>query len=139
MQLLLYKLKFPGNVGGIYRLAYNFGIEKIWQIDCIKPDAQNTPKVERHMPIENVKEIYDIYRWKDMYTIALEMHVDGEKQIPFSVTASNFLVAVGNEAHGIPEDELKKFDTIVSLQSVKPQSMNVSHALAIALYKILYG
>jgi tRNA G18 (ribose-2'-O)-methylase SpoU len=139
MQLLLYKLKFPGNVGAIYRLAYNFGIEKIWQIDCVKPNAENTPKIERYMPIENVNGIHEIPGWHNMFTIALEQHPDGDKDILKAFQTSNYLVAVGNEAHGIPEDELKKFDMIVSLQSVKPQSMNVSHALAIALYKILYG
>lgn len=128
-ELLLCRIETKENVGSIYRLAYQFGITKIYSYLSAAPGKTNTYKTERHSPIEIITSL-NFLKDYDLPKIALEM---GSSTNHFKFN-QEYLLAVGNESHGFEESELSLFDTVVTLKGIVRDSYNVSHALAIALY-----
>ncbi len=134
IDLLLIEVKYPENVGLIYRLAYQFNIRSIYTFKCSKSGKTNTYKTEKHIPIYE-KDSLDFLKSYPFPKYLLE--TDGEK-MP-KIIAPSFLLAVGNESFGVPVEQRVYFDGIFSLDAPNQRSYNVSHALAIGLYVLTYN
>jgi tRNA G18 (ribose-2'-O)-methylase SpoU len=136
IDILLWNLKYRENVGSIYRLAYQFGIKKIFSYKSRKPGLTDTPKHSRHMPTEYIENIYDFMATYPYPKYVLE--TGGINEPSVAPTDNNFLLCVGNEGYGVPIDDQKLFDKIFTLKSfsvgIKSDSYNVAIALEISLY-----
>lgn len=133
IDLLLIEVKYPENVGLIYRLAYQFNIRSIYTFRCAKSGKTNTYRTEKHMPIYE-KDSLDFLKSYPFPKYLLE--TNGEKIS--KVIAPSFLLAVANESFGTSAEQQAYFDNIFSLDAPTQKSYNVSHALAIGLYILTY-
>lgn len=142
-EVLLCRLKCKENVGAIYRLAFQYGVTKIYSYDSVSPGKTNTYKTERHIPVEKVESLD--FLGKIQYTkIALEtdsryIEDSNAKLSNSKIRHIDHLIAVFNESMGCSESEKNFFDIIYSLKAPNRESYNVSHALAIALHWIEYA
>lgn len=140
VDLLLIRLKFSENVGSAYRLALQFNIRTIFSYECAKPGYTNTVKAERHIPITKVDDLMFLKEYPHE-KILLEMGGEVLRSVcrPGGPAYKPYLIAVANEGHGATEEECSFFDSIYTLDAPYLLSYNVTHALAIGLYKLHFG
>ncbi|OGB97650.1 hypothetical protein A3F06_03925 [candidate division TM6 bacterium RIFCSPHIGHO2_12_FULL_36_22] len=135
IDLLLINVKFPENVGMIYRLAIQFNVRHIYRYNCSVPGKTNTYKTEKHIPITDVLSL-DFLKNYPHPKYLLETGGQILKKKPDNV--SHYLLAVGNESYGVADEDKVYFDEIYTLQAPRLISYNVSAALAIGLYYFTY-
>lgn len=136
--VVLCRINCRENVGSIFRLCYQFGIQKIYSYKSVRPGKTDTYKAERHIEIEHVDSL-DFLEELECKKIALETNGCDSEYLKNSFIKNSFILGIGNESHGFTEEELDYFDITVSLNSCVRDSYNVSHALAIGLYMIEFG
>lgn len=135
IDLLLIEIKYPANVGSIYRLAFQFNIRAIYTFNCAKSNRTNTYKTEKHIPISAVDSLDFLNEYPHPKYL---LETGGTMICKETVKQPEFLLAVANESHGASDEQKKYFDQILSLDAPRQPSYNVSHALAIGLYSITY-
>ena len=135
IDLLLIEVKYPENVGSIYRLAFQFNIRTIYLYQSAESNRANTYKTERHIPIIKI----DSLEFLTTYPHPKYLLETGESVLTKeSISDPVFLIAVANESYGASDEQKQYFDQIFSLNAPRRPSYNVSHALAIGLYQIIY-
>ena len=143
--LILPNIRSAMNIGAIFRTADAVGAEKIYL--CGYSATPNHPKVaktaigaEETVPWEYIKETNQVInkvKNSGYQIIGLEFNQRAEK---IWETDFKFPIAliVGNEIHGIPEDQIELCDKIIYLPMLgKKESLNVATATGIASYNIL--
>ncbi len=143
--LILDKIKDPGNLGTIFRIAHWFGLGGLILLDeTVEPE--NPKAIQSSMGsffnipfvIENSYEEIINY-CNDSSKIILLSDVHQGKNIKEFNSKNNFALVIGNESHGI-SDVWNKFD----LQRVflprigKAESLNAAVATASMLSLLLY-
>lgn len=134
-------LKTPENLGNIIRLADNAGAQKVYFLDIdsnirlskIKKTASSSYQSvswEFCLLDELKSKIHEDYKW-----IAVETTSDSVDIFKYDLPEKVALF-VGNEKDGIRHDILNACHQIVHIPIVgNNTSLNVSHALAIALFE----
>ena len=133
------------NVGALFRTAEFLGIKKIW-LTGYTP-APPDPKLlkvslgaEKSVAWEQVADVREAFaRIKDegFRLIALELTPDAQELAEYRVPTRAALV-LGNEVTGIPPSLLELCDDVVMIaRSGKKESLNVSVAAGIAMWKLL--
>ena len=136
-----YKIKTPENIGNIIRIADNIGCKEVFFIKDKEEIRESKIKKTASSSYNSIKwnfysneELEKIIP-KDYAWIAIETSNDSENiyQSKLPVKCAFF---VGNEINGIDLDVLNKCDKTVHIPLVgKNTSMNVSHALAVAVFE----
>jgi len=148
---ILYNIRSTHNVGSIFRTADAVGISRIYLVGCTpspidrfgrkqKDIAKVALGAEISIPWSHHKTIDEIIHElkKDNYQlIAIE-------QSSTSIDYKEILInkppafIVGEEVNGLPEEILDKVDIIAEIPMAgKKESLNVSVAFGIALFRIL--
>ena len=139
--VIAYQIKTPENIGNIIRLADNAGCKMV----IIATDDENIriSKVRKtaglsfdSMPWEicPTSEIFNKIP-EDYKIVSVETSSDSEN-IFISHLPQKVAIIVGNESAGIDNDVLNRSDLIVHIPLFGHNtSMNVSHALAVALFE----
>ena len=136
-----YAIKTPENLGSIIRLADNIVCKKVLFVDC--PADLRLSKVKKTASSSYTKVNWDFCRFDELDQkipseykwIAIETTSDStniyHQDLPDKVA-----LIVGNEIDGISEELLERCDKIVHIPVYgKNTSLNVSHALAVALFE----
>ncbi len=143
--LILENFQQPENIGSAFRIADSFNIEKIFIISDSSLDLKKINKISRsclsHIDYEITTESTEVVnRLKsEGYNIfALEIT---NSSLPLrKYDFSHFkkiAIIVGNERNGIKSETLNLVDDSCHIDMYgNNSSMNVSSALAIAIYKI---
>ena len=134
----------PGNFGTIIRTANAFGIKDILTINCV--DKYNSKVLRATMgamfrtnivdsEIEKIKELQ-----KDGYRLISTTLKENSKFLEeFNFKGKN-IVVMGNEANGISAEMLKISNNHLKIDMDNSmESLNVSIAAAIIMYKIFKG
>jgi len=149
--LVLYNIRSAGNVGSIFRTANCAGVLKIFlvgvtpsPIDRFGRIRKDISKValgaEKNVLWENVGKIEPLLARlkKDGFKIvALEQDKRSVDYKKFKLKTKAAII-LGEEVHGLAEKILKKCDKIIEIKMTgKKESLNVSVAVAVALFGIL--
>jgi tRNA G18 (ribose-2'-O)-methylase SpoU len=136
-----YNIKTPENIGNIIRLAGNSGCEKVLfvteeknirtsKIKKTAASAYNAVNWSYCNETELKEKIPSDYKW-----IAIETTSDS-KNIYQTKFSKKVALIVGNEINGIDSKFLDKCHEILHIPVLgNITSMNVSHALAVALFE----
>lgn len=134
------------NIGGLFRLADAFNIEKIiftgtpvnLSSNRLKRTARATVNTVPNEFFEDPLRPLKLYMEMGYEPVALEITEDSRPihEIKFG-NKKKILLVVGNERHGITSDLLQKIDLKVHINMYgRNSSMNVSQAAGIAFYEI---
>ncbi|MDA3778951.1 MAG: TrmH family RNA methyltransferase [Bacteroidales bacterium] len=141
--IIAIKIKTPQNIGNIIRLADNIGCTKIIFIDSKPYPKVSKIKITASSSLNSVKwefrslcEIKDIIP-DDYMVYAIETSHNSENIYDISFPKKSVFI-VGNEIRGIDNDILDLSNKIIHIPMTgKNKSMNVSHALSVALFEWL--
>jgi len=139
--VIAYQIKTPENIGNIIRLADNAGCQKV--IIAAEDENIRTSKIRKTAGLSYDSMSWEICSISDLFTkiptdfkvVSLETSSDS-KNIFTSNLPDKIALIVGNEIVGIDNEVLNKSDFIVHIPLFGHNtSMNVSHALAVALFE----
>ncbi len=140
--LYCYKIQDPGNFGTIIRTSLATGVDAIFS----SPETSSiyNPKVLRASAgaifdiavIQNIPldKMFSFTRERNIPVVTLDPHKG--KSIDNVTITSPYMLVVGNESKGVPEELIKKSNLIVTIPVKGVESLNVSVATAVALYKL---
>ena len=132
------------NVGGLFRLADAFGVEKL--IFCgpdfslgkrFKITSRSTEKVVDFCIEKNIESTVDALKQKGYAVFGLEITTESKPISQFKITDLPIALIVGNEIDGISASVLHKTDQNFHISMYgQNSSMNVTQATGIALFHI---
>ncbi len=133
------------NVGSIFRTADALGVEKIWLTGITgTPEQTGLKKVslgaEDSVAWEKVSQgwrVIDKLKKQGFQIVALEL-TDNSRDVKLFKPKFPLALIVGNEVSGVSSNLLTRSDEVVHIpmRGIK-ESLNVSVAFGIAVYKIL--
>lgn len=140
-------IRTPENMGAILRLAANIGAGKVFIISAkagnfknykIAKTASGAEKKIEWEIIENYSEL--IHQIKESYSLlAIETSQHSQSIFNF-IFPENCAFVLGNEVTGIRPEILQKCDNQLHIPIPGAiSSLNVTHALAVALFEWLRG
>lgn len=132
----IYNPRFDVNIGTLWRHANLYNASFLFVIGRrFKKSRQDTTHSHKHIPCYEYKT-YEEFKANlpiDTKLVAIEMH-------PQSTPLSDFkhpertIYLLGAEDTGLPQGILEDMDGIISIESYKPNSMNVATAGTLVLY-----
>ena len=141
--LVLDELRSSFNIGSIFRTAECFGIEEIILIGYtagadnakVMKTSMGTAQMVPSRRFDNLQLAKDYLKKKNVTLYAMET-VEGAQKIEVTTLIFPAAFVLGNEALGIPKDDLKLVDEIleISLSGWK-NSLNVGVTAAICCYE----
>src|SRR3989338_6455602 len=149
--LIIYNVRSVTNVGAMFRTADAAGINKIYltgytptpldRFGRIRKDmAKSALGAEDYVKWEYKKSLPVILRslrWENFYIIGLEQDKKSVDYKKIKLKNKNAFI-VGTEVSGITKSILNRCDIIAEIpMKGKKESLNVSVALGIALFRIL--
>ena len=149
--LILHDIRSAQNVGAMFRTAEAAGAGKIYltgytpaPLDRFGRERKDVAKsalgAEKMLPWEveeNISKIISKLKKEGYYLIAIEQ---SPKSVDYKKVKTKAKTAfiVGNEVTGIPQSILKKCDVVAEIpMKGKKESLNVSVALGVALFRII--
>ena len=139
-------VRSPANIGGLFRIAESFGLEKI--IFCgYQPDLKSNRLLRTsRATTQRVSNYYyttanEALNWaenENYHLVALEITSRSISMSEFSFSQfKNICLVIGDEKSGISEEVLNRVkDTVHINMYGTNSSMNVTTATGIALYEI---
>jgi len=135
VSVILEGIRSPYNLGSVFRLVDNFGLEGIIT-DMSHPSPSHAQcrksarGSENWIPYKNEPDLKSFLQGRSRPLIGVELAENAVPLIEWNPPAS-FDLLLGNEAYGISEQLLDMTDQIVSIPMKGfKRSMNISHALA---------
>jgi tRNA G18 (ribose-2'-O)-methylase SpoU len=133
------------NIGGLFRIADAFGIEKI--IFCgdqisidnkVKRTSRSTETVVPYTISKNIDSELECLKNSGFQLLGLEITTESQRLNEFKLDRSSPIVLIiGGENFGISESVLKLVDNQIHIEMFgQNSSMNVVQATGIALYEI---
>ncbi|MEA3317020.1 MAG: TrmH family RNA methyltransferase [Bacteroidota bacterium] len=141
--IIAYKIKTPQNIGNIIRLADNIGCEKLFFLDEEPYPKISKIKKTASSSLNSVNwEFCSPKEFKNIipsdYNIYAIETANNSENIYNTLLSAKAAFVVGNEIHGIANDILRLCDKYVHIpMSGNNKSLNVSHALSVALFEWL--
>lgn len=134
--LVLVNITDPGNMGTLIRSAAAFGSSSLVIVEGCDPFCpkviQSSAGAIAHIKIIRLSWQEVVNNKKDLILCALT--VTGGKK-PEEVAKQNLLLVVGNEAHGLSQEQIADCDLTVTLPMEKStESLNAAIAGSLALY-----
>jgi 23S rRNA (guanosine2251-2'-O)-methyltransferase len=150
VRVLLHNIRSTHNVGSIFRTADALGVSKIYlsgytptPLDRFGRARKDVSKValgaEKNIPwqYEDPQIVITELKDEDYQVVGLEQTDNSVDYKKVSVS-SKILFVVGNEVEGVDADILKLCDVVVEIpMQGKKESLNVSVAFGVALFRIL--
>ena len=139
--IIVDRIRTPENIASIFRLADAAGIKRIVLVDT--EIDKNNKKINRiardsikYLQIEETSLADFILRIRD-YQPLYALEITSESKDIFQTELSGmFSIVVGNERQGISQELLDMCSAAIHIPMYGGNgSMNVAHALAIALYE----
>lgn len=149
--LIVHNVRSLHNVGSIFRTADAAGIAKIYltgytpkpvdEFSRPRKEIQKTALgAEKSMPWEKISNITNLItklRGGGTTIIALE-NTERAKDYRLLTPKKSFALIIGNEVRGLSKAILRKADRVIKIRMKgKKESLNVSTAFGIAIYKLL--
>jgi len=157
ISVILYNLRSLYNVGSIFRTADAAGVEKIYlagftpaPLDVFKKPRPRMLKVslgaEKSVPWKKISQSSTVKLLKDLKTkgykiLAIEQN---KKSLPYYKIHKikdfkKIALVMGNEIKGLPSSVLVQADKILEIPMLgRKESLNVSIAFAIVVYRLLF-
>ena len=149
--VLLYNIRSTHNVGSMFRTADSAGVTRIYMsgytptpLDRFGRSRKDIAKValgaENTIPWEYVSDPKKIIKKlkKDQHQIIGIEQADNSVDYKKVTVSKQVLFVVGNEVEGIEKEILKLCDVVAEIpMNGKKESLNVSVAFGIALFRIL--
>ncbi len=150
--LILDNIRSVQNVGAIFRTADAVGVERIYLLGYTPTPLDRFGRVradmhksalgaEESVPYSQIDDLEDLVKKlkADKFDIvALEQDPKAEDYRNYKPKSAKVALVVGNETEGISKSVLDICDSIIELpMRGKKESLNVSVAVGIALYKLL--
>lgn len=136
-----WKITNPANIGSLMRLADNIGCNEVFILGEKFEFRQSSIKYTAGQSFETIKLNFispgDFFNTipEDYELVAIETSVHS-KNIFTSSLPDKAIFIVGNERYGLPFELLNRCMHIVHIPMTGTcKSMNVSHALAVALFE----
>ena len=135
-------LKTPENMGAVIRLAGNFGAK---QVLFVNKEEVNVKKINRFSAsVSKLVEAHYVSNFNDIseyidnsYKLIALDTVSNSKNINNFKFPKKIALVIGNEKYGISKEILSIISESVYIPMIgKVKSMNVTHALAVALHII---
>lgn len=150
-RILLHNIRSMHNVGSIFRIADCAGVSKVYisgfspapvdrygrSVKEISKVALGGEKAVNWEKIKSVSKLIDEIKKEKFKIIAIEQD---KKSVDYKKVnvGQRVLFVVGNEVSGISKSLLRKCDVIAEIKmNGQKESLNVSVALGIALFRIL--
>ncbi|TKG92464.1 TrmH family RNA methyltransferase [Puteibacter caeruleilacunae] len=135
-----WRINTPNNIGSIIRLADNVGASRVIIVNNDPKRASSIKKTAGNsydkMPWEFCTEEEFFALIPPQYQLVAIETADRSTNIFTTSLPINIGIMVGAEKHGIPESVLEKCHQVVHIPMTgNCKSMNVSHALAVALFE----
>ena len=136
----------PANAGSLFRLADALGIEHLYfynsSIDTssnrLKRTSRSCEKRVSFSVTQDLSNLLHQLRDNEYTLIGLELTTTSISLNDFDTQYKKIALVIGNERHGISQSLLSKLDHLIHIpMQGTNSSMNVSHAAAIATYKLL--
>ncbi len=133
-------LKTPENMGAVIRLAGNFGVKKILFINTedinIRKINRFSASVNKLVETHYFSNYSDINKYIDStYKLVALDTVSNSQNINNFIFPKKMALVIGNEKYGISDEVLKLISESIYIPMFgKVKSMNVTHALAIAIF-----
>ncbi|WP_129628737.1 TrmH family RNA methyltransferase [Candidatus Oscillochloris fontis] len=139
-RIIAANLQIPDNLGSVLRLADAAGSSSVIFIGAIEIDHKRIHKIARNCDSLIPWEVYDSDRFFEeihLFRPLVALEITSCSSDIFSTNMpDNCTFVIGNERHGIPEKILSECDFSVHIPMYGTNgSMNVTHALAIALFE----
>jgi len=131
----------PENIGNMIRLADNIGAEDVFILGTDFQLRMSSVKKTAGLSFNNVRLTFispeDFFNQlsPDVQLVAIETSEDSSN-IFTTELPERIIILVGNERNGLPDEILRKCSLKVHIPMTgKCKSMNVSHALSVALFE----
>ena len=138
-----WKVKNPGNVGSLMRLVDNVGGDTLFLLDDDNIKRESSIRKTAGLSYKNVKVVYldstEFFNTipKDYQVVAVETN-EKSSNIFEIVLPEKVVFLLGSETHGLPAGMISRcYSSIHIPMTGKCKSMNISHALAVALFEWL--
>ncbi len=133
------------NIGGLFRIADAFGVEKI--IFCgenvslgkrMTKTSRSTENFVSHKIDAQIDDVINNLKKNNLYLIALEVTETSKELSSFKLnTRQPVVIILGDENFGVSESILKQMDAVVHINMYgNNSSMNVVQATSIILYEL---
>ncbi len=141
INLAVWEMKNPSNMGKIIRLGHNINAKKILFVN--KNPSFRKSKIKKTAGFSFEQANWKIVSPEEFYTafepgckvIALET-CEGAVNIFKTKLPEKTVLLAGGESHGIPENIIAKFNSAVFIPMPGDcKSMNISHALSVAAFE----
>ena len=131
-----YHPKTEVNIGTLLRTAYLYDAAFVFTVGArYKQQASDTPKTARQMPLFHFADIDDLIEHLPHAAPLVGVELD-PRATPLHEYKhhSQAVYLMGAEDHGLPQNVIDRCHDLVVLDSLQPQSMNVSVAGSIVIY-----
>ena len=130
----IYHTKTVANVGTLWRSAYQLGAAGIFTIGKRYPyQTSDTARAYRHVPMREFLTFEDFLsaRPKAARLVGIEM---GGKPLAEAFHPAQAIYILGAEDRGLPDNIIKQCDMLISIESLRTESYNVSVAGSLVMY-----
>ena len=126
----------PANIGTLWRSAYMYDAAFVFTVGArYKPQASDTPKTPRHIPLFHFRDLDDLVEHLPHSTPLVGIELDpratmlGDYQHP-----ERACYLLGAEDHGLTSAAVDRCHDLVQIEGPKPQSLNVSVAGSLLMH-----
>nr|NQU90779.1 RNA methyltransferase [Bacteroidota bacterium] len=135
----IYNVKSAGNVGTLWRSAYQLGAAGIFTIGKRYQGQPTDPfKTLRHIPLRNYENFDDFLNHRPMGSVLVGIEQGGTPLSRFH-HPPQAVYLLGGENCGLPNEVIQKCNSLVSLEAMIRQSYNVAVAGSIVMYDRVFG
>lgn len=132
----VYHPKTEVNIGTLMRTAYLYDAAFVFTVGRrYRPQASDTPNATRHIPLFHFSTVDDLIDHLPESTPLIGVELD-PRATPLHEYTHPIRGAylLGAEDHGLPQHVIDRCHDLVVLDSIQPQSMNVSVAGSLVIY-----
>jgi TrmH family RNA methyltransferase len=138
-----WKVKNPGNVGSLMRLVDNVGGDTLYLLDDENPKRESSIKKTAGLSFKNVRLVVtsstEFFQTipEDYTLVAIETN-ENSRNIFTTELPAKVVFLLGSEMHGLTAELIARCQQSVHIPMTGScKSMNISHALSVALFEWL--
>ena len=130
----IYHPKIKGNIGTLWRSAYQLGAAGIFTIGSrYKKQPSDCHKTMHQIPLRHYPAMDDFLRNRPRGAVLVGIETDGTPLTSFTHPAQAIYL-LGAEDYGLPPNVLQVCNCVVSLESVVEAPYNVAIAGSLVMY-----
>jgi tRNA G18 (ribose-2'-O)-methylase SpoU len=130
----IYNVKSECNVGTLFRSAYQLGASGVFTIGKrYKKQSSDTYNTRGNIPLRHFLTFDDFLLSLPLEAVLVGVEFGGTLLSSFS-HPKNAIYLLGAEDNGLPNEIIKKCNSLISIESVRQLSYNVSVAGSLVMY-----